>query len=152
MTPKRDGQRFLKRRCQRSRGGCPQAFRGILFHLLPINISGESVATIDLDLLQGTLDLLILKTLTWGPRHGYAVASWIRETTNQRLQIEEGALYTALHRMEKRGLLESEWGLSENNRKAKYYQLTTQGRKQLRAKTAVWTEYASAVFQVLETA
>jgi transcriptional regulator len=110
------------------------------------------VAPIDLDLLQGTLDLLILKTLTWGPRHGYAVASWIRETTNQRLQIEEGALYTALHRMEKRGLLESEWGLSENNRKAKYYQLTTLGRKQLRTKTAVWTEYASAVFQVLETA
>ncbi len=107
------------------------------------------MANIDLDLLQGTLDLLILKTLTWGPRHGYAVASWIRETTNQRLQIEEGALYTALHRMEKRGWLESEWGLSENNRKAKYYQLTTQGRQQLRAKTAVWTEYASAVFQVL---
>ena len=121
----------------------PQAFRGMpLFRLSPINISGERVATIDLDLLQGTLDLLILKTLTWGPRHGYAVASWIRETTNQRLQIEEGALYTALHRMEKRGWLESEWGLSENNRKAKYYQLTTQGRKQLRAKTAVWTEYA----------
>ena len=109
------------------------------------------MATIDLDLLQGTLDLLILKTLTWGPRHGYAVASWIRETTNQRLQIEEGALYTALHRMEKRGLLEAEWGLSENNRKAKYYQLTTAGRKQLRAKTAVWEEYAGCVFKVLQT-
>jgi PadR family transcriptional regulator PadR len=119
---------------------------------LPINISWDyPVATIDLDLLQGTLDLLILKTLTWGPRHGYAVAAWIRETTKQRLQIEEGALYTALHRMEKRGWLESEWGLSENNRKAKYYQLTTQGRKQLRAKTAVWTEYAGAVFTVLQT-
>jgi PadR family transcriptional regulator len=110
------------------------------------------VATADLDLLQGTLDLLILKALTWGPRHGYATASWIRQTTNQRLQIEEGALYTALHRMEKRGWLESEWGLSENNRKAKYYQLTAQGRRQLQNKTAVWTEYASAVFQVLETA
>jgi PadR family transcriptional regulator, regulatory protein PadR len=118
---------------------------------LPINNSGEHVATVDLDLLQGTLDLLILKTLTWGPRHGYAVASWIRDTTDERLQIEEGALYTALHRMEKRGWLESEWGLSENNRKAKYYQLTTQGRKQLRAKTAVWTEYAGAVFKVLQT-
>jgi transcriptional regulator len=109
------------------------------------------VAAADLDLLQGTLDLLILKTLTWGPRHGYAVASWIREATEQRLQIEEGALYTALHRMEKRGLLESEWGLSENNRKAKYYQLTTVGRKQLRAKTVLWTEYAGAVFKVLQT-
>jgi PadR family transcriptional regulator PadR len=110
------------------------------------------VAITDLDLLQGTLDLLILKTLTWGPRHGYAVASWIREATDQRLQIEEGALYTALHRMEKRGWLEAEWGLSDNNRKAKYYQLTQAGRKQLRAKAAVWTEYAGAVFKVLQTA
>ena len=110
------------------------------------------MAAVDLDLLQGTLDLLILKTLTWGPRHGYAVASWIRETTDQRLQIEEGALYTALHRMEKRGWLEAEWGLSENNRRAKYYQLTSQGRKQLRAKTALWTDYAAAVFKVLQTA
>jgi PadR family transcriptional regulator PadR len=110
------------------------------------------VPALDLELLQGTLDLLILKTLKWGPRHGYAIALWIRETTNQRLQIEEGALYTALHRMEKRGLLESEWGLSDNNRKAKYYQLTNHGRKQLRAKAAVWAEYAAAVFKVLETA
>ena len=108
-------------------------------------------ALADLDLLQGTLDLLILKTLAWQPMHGYAVARWISDTTNDDLQIEEGALYTALHRMEKRGWLEAEWGLSENNRKAKYYQLTTLGRKQLRAKAAVWTEYASAVFQVLQT-
>jgi transcriptional regulator len=106
----------------------------------------------DLDLLQGTLDLLILKTLTWGPRHGYAVAQWIRDTTDEKLQIEEGALYTALHRMEKRGWLEAEWGLSDNNRKAKYYQLTQVGRKQLRAKAAVWTEYAGAVFKILQTA
>jgi len=106
----------------------------------------------DLDLLQGTLDLLILKTLTWGPRHGYAVAEWIRDTTDEKLQIEEGALYTALHRMEKRGWLEAEWGLSDNNRKAKYYQLTQVGRKQLRAKTVVWTEYAGAVFKILQTA
>lgn len=105
----------------------------------------------DLDLLQGTLDLLILKSLTRGPRHGYAVASWIRDTTQQRLQIEDGALYTALHRMEKRRWIEAEWGLSDNHRKAKYYQLTTLGRRQLRAKIAVWTEYATAVFQVLRT-
>jgi transcriptional regulator len=110
------------------------------------------VAHTDLDLLQGTLDLLILKTLTWGPRHGYAVAQWIRDATDEALQIEEGALYTALHRMEKRGWLESEWGLSEHNRKAKYYQLTQLGRKQLRTKAAVWTEYAGAVFKVLQTA
>ncbi len=106
----------------------------------------------DLDLLHGTLDLLILKALAWGPRHGYAVASWIRDTTHKRLQIEDGALYTALHRMEKRRWIEAEWGVSDNNRKAKYYQLTTQGRRQLREKTARWTEYATAVFQVLEAA
>lgn len=106
----------------------------------------------DLDLLQGTLDLLILKTLTWGPLHGYAVIRWIGDTTDADLRIEEGALYTALHRMEKRGWLESEWGLSENNRKAKYYQMTALGRKQLRAKADVWTRYAQAVFKVLQTA
>ncbi len=107
--------------------------------------------TTDLDLLQGTLDLLVLKTLSWGPRHGYAVAAWIRQVTAGRLDIEEGALYTALHRLEQRRLLEAEWGLSENNRRAKYYQLTALGRKQLKAKTALWGEYAGAVFKVLRT-
>ena len=106
----------------------------------------------DLELLQGTLDVLILKTLSWGPRHGYAVARWISDTTADELQIEEGALYTALHRMEKRGWVESEWGLSENNRRARFYQLTTLGRRQLRTKTALWTRYAHAVFAVLQTA
>ena len=106
----------------------------------------------DLELLQGTLDVLILKTLSWEPRHGYAVARWISDTTGDELQIEEGALYTALHRMEKRGWVESEWGLSENNRRARFYQLTALGRKQLRAKTALWTRYAHAVFAVLQTA
>lgn len=126
------------------RGRCP---------ILPSNTQGtHPMPTADLDLLQGTLDLLILKTLTWGPRHGYAVARWIRDTTGEDLQIEEGALYTALHRMEKRGWIEAEWGLSENNRKAKYYQLTAAGRKQLRAKSANWTRYAQAVFKVLQTA
>jgi PadR family transcriptional regulator, regulatory protein PadR len=109
-------------------------------------------ALADLDLLQGTLDLLILKTLAWQPMHGYAVARWISDTTNDDLQIEEGALYTALHRMEKRGWLESEWGLSENNRKAKFYQLTAVGRKQLRVKSASFTRYAQAVFKVLQVA
>ena len=108
--------------------------------------------TTDLDLLQGTLDVLILKTLSWGPRHGYAVSRWIRETTGDRLRVEEGALYTSLHRMEKRGWVESEWGVSENNRKAKYYQLTAAGRRQLRAQTAAWTSYAEAVFAVLRAA
>ncbi|MBV9879390.1 MAG: PadR family transcriptional regulator [Gemmatirosa sp.] len=106
----------------------------------------------DLDLLQGTLDVLVLKTLSWGPRHGYAVARWIAETTDDALAVEEGALYTSLHRLEKRGQVESEWGLSENNRRAKFYQLTTAGRAALRAQTARWTRYADAVFKVLETA
>ena len=109
------------------------------------------MADADLDLLQGTLDVLVLKALAAGPRHGYAVARWIRETTDDTLQIEEGALYTSLHRMEKRGWVESEWGLSENNRKAKYYQLTAAGRQQLRAQTTRWTRYAHAVFKVLQT-
>ena len=110
------------------------------------------MADTDLDLLQGTLDVLVLKTLSWGPRHGYAVARWISDTTGDTLQIEEGALYTSLHRLEKRGMVESEWGLSENNRKAKFYQLTALGRTQLRAKTALWERYAAAVFTVLRTA
>jgi PadR family transcriptional regulator len=118
-----------------------------------LNTSWEDLmASSDLDLLQGTLDLLILKALTWGPKHGYGVASWVRDTTDDTLNVEEGALYTALHRMEQRGWLEAEWGVSENNRRAKFYQLTTQGRKQLRLQAARWTEYAGAVFKVLRTA
>ncbi|MEP6690986.1 MAG: PadR family transcriptional regulator [Gemmatimonadaceae bacterium] len=105
----------------------------------------------ELDLLKGTLDLLILKTLTWGPMHGYAVAAWVRATTDDDLHIEEGALYTALHRMESRGWIGAEWGVSENNRKAKFYQLTTLGRKQLRTSAALWARYAQAVFKVLQT-
>ena len=106
----------------------------------------------DLDLLKGTLDVLVLKTLSWGPRHGYAVSRWIAETTDDALSVEEGALYTSLHRLEQRGLVESDWGLSENNRRAKYYQLTAAGRAALRAQTQRWTRYAEAVFKVLETA
>ena len=106
----------------------------------------------DLDLLQGTLDVLVLKTLSREPRHGYAVARWIAETTDDALAVEEGALYTALHRLEKRGLVESEWGLSENNRRAKYYQLTPLGRQQLGAKSTTWARYAAAVTRVLAVA
>ena len=105
----------------------------------------------DIDLLRGTLDVLILKTLSWGPRPGSAVTRWIRETTGERLQVDEGALYTSLHRMEKRGWIRAEWGLSENNRRAKYYELTPAGRKQLGAQTRTWTLYAEAVFTVLRT-
>jgi len=106
----------------------------------------------DLALLQGTLDVLVLKALVFGPRHGYAVATWIRETSGQTLNVEDRALYVALHRLEDRGWVESEWGLSENNRKAKYYQLSARGRAQLRAETTRWTQYAEAVFKVLRAA
>ncbi len=103
----------------------------------------------NLSLLQGTLDILVLKALVPGPLHGYGVARWIRDTTDDALQIEEGALYTALHRMQKRGWLESDWGLSENNRKAKYYRLSPAGRQELEAGTRSWSRYADAVFKVL---
>ncbi|HEY0972356.1 MAG TPA: PadR family transcriptional regulator [Gemmatimonadales bacterium] len=106
----------------------------------------------DLSLLQGTLDVLVLKTLAWGPRHGYGVARWIAETTGDELRIEEGALYTALHRMERRGWVESEWGLSDTGRRARFYQLTSAGRQQLKEQTQRWTRYASAVARVLQTA
>ncbi|HSL72645.1 MAG TPA: PadR family transcriptional regulator [Longimicrobiales bacterium] len=110
------------------------------------------MAQAELQLLQGTLDVLVLKTLNWGPRHGYAIARWIRERTDDALQVEDRALYVALHRMEQRGWIESEWGFSENNRKAKYYRLTADGRRQLRVRTATWTRYAEAVFKVLQSA
>ncbi|MDQ6830034.1 MAG: PadR family transcriptional regulator [Gemmatimonadota bacterium] len=105
----------------------------------------------DLELLQGTLDVLVLKALARGPRHGYAVARWIKETSDDALSVEDRALYVSLHRMERRGWIESEWGLSENNRKAKYYQLTSAGRQQLRAKAVTWTRYAEAVGKILRT-
>ena len=106
----------------------------------------------DLDLLRGTLDLLILKALTWGPRHGYAVTSWIRDTTRGELEVDDGALYQALYRLEQRGWLTAEWGLSENNRKAKFYALTPAGRRQLKTQASTWERYARAVGRVLREA
>jgi transcriptional regulator len=101
------------------------------------------------DLFTGTLDVLILKTLSWGPMHGYAIGRWIRETTGDVLKVEEGALYPALHRLERKGLLEEEWRLTDTNRQAKFYTLTAAGRKRLRAETQRWTEYSTAVSTVL---
>ena len=105
-----------------------------------------------LDLLRGTLDVLVLKALTWGPRHGYAVSAWIRDTTREELRVEDAALYTALHRLATRGWVEAEWGVSDNGRKARYYSLTPTGRAQLRAQSATWARYALAVQRVLGTA
>jgi PadR family transcriptional regulator PadR len=105
-----------------------------------------------LSLLQGTVDLLILRALQAGPIHGYAVSRWVRERTDGVLALEDAALYQALHRLEGRGWIDAEWGLSENNRKAKYYRLTPTGRQQLRSEISVWKKYAQAVFKVIEPA
>ncbi len=103
-------------------------------------------------LLRGTLDLLILKAVSWGPRHGYAVAEWIRAITDEDILVEEGPLYTALHRLERRGLLSANWGLSDNNRRAKYYELSRAGRQQLRAEVTTWQRYAGAVSKAIAAA
>jgi transcriptional regulator len=103
-----------------------------------------------LDLLQGTLDLLVLRTLAWGPMHGDSVARLIKQRSNNVFLVEEGALYPALHRLQRKGWIESEWGLSENNRKARFYQLTTRGRAALRAELAEWDRYTRAVAGVLQ--
>jgi len=102
-----------------------------------------------LDLIRGTLDVLILKALVWGPLHGYAVTSLIRRQTDDALLVEEGTLYPALWRLETKGLVEAEWGVSENNRKAKFYRLTPDGRRRLRQETKVWEAYAIAVGKML---
>ena len=104
------------------------------------------------DLLQGTLGILILKALFLGPAHGFAIARWIEETTGDVLTIEEGSLYPALRRLEDRGWVTSEWGLSENNRRARFYTITAAGRAHLRNEAAVWLRYSRAVTRVLRAA
>ena len=100
-------------------------------------------------LLRGTLDVLILKAVTWGPRHGYAIAEWIKTITDGDVLVEEGPLYTALHRLERNRWLAADWGLSDNNRKAKFYSLTREGRAQLRAEVSSWERYARALGKAL---
>jgi transcriptional regulator len=101
-------------------------------------------------LLKGTLDLLVLKALSWEPMHGYDIIEWVRRETDGLLEIDDAALYQSLHRLEDRGSLRSEWGLSENNRRAKYYELTARGRKEFATESASWRDYANAVFHLLE--
>jgi transcriptional regulator len=103
----------------------------------------------ELELVRGTLDLLILKTLSWAPMHGLAVLRWIEAATRDQLQIEEGALYPALHRLEHKGWLDAEWGYTDQARKAKFYRLTRAGRKQLTAELSRWTRYTQAVSHLL---
>ena len=104
------------------------------------------------DLLQGTLGLVVLKSLLAGALHGYAIARWVEETTGDVLQVEEGSLYPALRRLEDRGLITARWGLSENNRRARYYELSPAGRRHLKSEAARWIEFSGAVIQVLRAA
>jgi PadR family transcriptional regulator, regulatory protein PadR len=113
------------------------------------NVDGRPMSKRPLDLLQGTLDVLILKTLSWGPAHGYVIARWIGQLSAALLTVGEGSLYPALHRLQERGWVESEWKISDNNRRAKFYRLTPRGRRQLRAETETWTDFAAAVGRVL---
>jgi transcriptional regulator len=106
----------------------------------------------DKTLLQGTLDMLILKALTRGAAHGYTIAEFIQQSSADILRVEEGALYPALHRLELRGLLEGEWGISENNRRAKFYRLTAAGRKHLAEETSKWGRLSTAITRVMQTA
>jgi PadR family transcriptional regulator PadR len=104
------------------------------------------------DLLHGTLDVLVLKTLSWGPMHGYGISTWIERRTDNELEIVDAALYKALHRLEASGAIAAEWGVSDNNRRAKYYSLTRRGQQMLRTETATWKRYVAAVSGVLGTA
>jgi PadR family transcriptional regulator len=113
---------------------------------------GETKKSVPGDLMPGTLDMLILKTVSRGSMHGYAIAQYIQAASRDVLRVEEGALYPALHRLEVRGLLDSAWGTSDNNRRAKYYRLTAVGRRALDEEAAYWSRVASAVTRVMRTA
>ena len=104
------------------------------------------------DLFTGTLDILILKAVSWGPSHGYAIGRWIRETTSDDVIVQEGALYPALHRLERRELLAEEWGISETGREAKYYTLTSAGRAHLRSEAKRWTRFSKAINHAIAAA
>ena len=107
--------------------------------------------TLSNGLLQGSLDLLVLKTLSWGPMHGYGVARWIQHVTDDAVQIEEGSLYPALHRLQRQKLLRSYWGSSANNRRAKYYEITSRGRAKLMEEATAWSGFSAAVAKCLDS-
>jgi transcriptional regulator len=104
----------------------------------------------NIDLLQGTLGVLILKALSWGPLHGYGIARWIEQITDDELLVEEGSLYPALHRLQARGLVTAEWGISGTNRRVKTYTITEQGRQQLRAELSRWDRFSTAISRALQ--
>ena len=104
-----------------------------------------------MELVQGTLDMLILKALIWGPKHGWDILCWLRDTAEGEIAIEEGAIYPALYRIEDRGYIKARWGVSENNRRAKYYELTTRGREELLTRAATWGRYVRVLARILAT-
>jgi transcriptional regulator len=106
-------------------------------------------ATTDLEFKRGAIELLVLKSVSWGPLHGYAIARWIQDTTDDALRVEEGSLYPALHRLEDKGLIDSKWGVSETKRQAKFYSLTARGRMALRAEIDSWTRFSDAIAKVI---
>jgi transcriptional regulator len=106
----------------------------------------------ELDILLGTLDVLVLKTLSWGPSHGYGIARWIHESSNQTLRVLDGALYTSLHRLEERGMVDADWGHTEQGKRARFYRLTAAGRRELRTAIAQWERYAAGMSGVLSVA
>jgi PadR family transcriptional regulator PadR len=107
--------------------------------------------SLDVSLTRGTIDLLILKALSWGPRHGYAVAEWIETATRETMLVGEGTLYPALHRLEKAGFVNAEWGLSENNRQAKFYHLSSAGRRRLQSGSGAWHDFVDAASRALRS-
>jgi len=127
----------------------PLANLGNTFHPSLVKSRGRSFVPTDLPFKRGAIELLILKTISWRPMHGYAIAQWIQETTDDALRVEEGSLYPALHRLENKGLIESKWGTSENNRQAKFYTLTGDGKRTLRAESESWMQYAAAITKVI---
>ena len=110
------------------------------------------MSDVDINLLRGTLDLLILKALSWGPRHGYAVADWIEQATGAAVLVGEGTLYPALHRLDRQGWVDAEWGVSENNRQAKFYRLSRLGRRQLETRASAWHRFVEAAARALRAA
>jgi PadR family transcriptional regulator PadR len=123
-----------------------------ILYIAFVESGDQPVSRTTLSLLHGTVDLLILHAVQQAPAHGYTISRWVRERTDGVFSMEDAALYQALHRLEDKGWIASEWGLSENNRRAKYYSLTPAGRRQLRNEVSAWTRYAAAVFKVIEPA
>jgi transcriptional regulator len=135
---------------RRFRNADPTVDAGSFLPIFPTDSQGRyCIVTDSIALLRGTLDALVLKTLTWGPMHGFEITTWIEQHSGGRLDVEDSALYQALRRLEERKLVEAEWGVTGNNRRARYYRMTAAGRAHLRAETARWMKYSDTVTGIL---